>query len=818
MKNLLMKYYRVLSGIMAVGLLLAMLPSYHARTVEAAAIPASDEIVLNGLRERVLVRRDERGIPYIEAANEDDLYFAQGFVVASDRLWQMDLLRRTAAGNLSEVLGQITLESDKRHRVLGFGALADSLVNRLAAPVRAQLEAYCRGVNAYIDSCDVASLPPEFGYLQYRPTHWRPADSLLVGKLMGETLSTTWPLDITRAARADLPRDKRDAIAQASSPWEAPVAYNDGPENKGAGSSGRSRAVLHNAEAMGGILEELFAINRTMQEALSRVGLYAPELAASNNWVVSGKRTASGKPLLANDPHLAPSAPSIWYMAHLSAPGLRVAGVTFPGTPGIVLGHNQYIAWGATNLGADVQDLYIEQFDKENKNRYKANDGWHDAQIRKETLLVRKNLKDPATDPVSFDVTVTSHGPIVLERASVRYALRWVLLESDAAELTAFYAINRARNWKDFCAALKEFPGPSQNFVYADVEGHIGYYGAGKIPIRRKGDGSLPYDGSVDEGDWTGYVPFEKLPHVYDPPGGMIATANNRIVGTGYPFHLTSDWAPPYRARRIMDLLQAKQKLTPADFSAIQGDVYSISAADFAQRFIDVVTKDGGAGDDRDLQETLELLKKWDGRILADSRAALILSETRGAFRGRVLKAGLGAALAAQASGDIGSTFLDFLIREQPREWLPAEFKSYSELMRACEKEARESLTKRLGADSSQWTWGRLVIGRFQHPLAIPLLTGEKFTILPFPQAGSSGTFPTVNVGTGVSMRLIADVADWDDTHQGITLGESGNPASPHWTDQLKDWKAVTTPIFPFSKEAVVKAARQTVQLSPKPH
>jgi penicillin amidase len=429
---------------------------------------------------------------------------------------------------------------------------------------------------------------------------------------------------------------------------------------------------------------------------------------------------------------------------------------------------------------------------------------------------VRKVPNDPRTEIVVFDVTVTSHGPIVFERDSVRYALRWPALDSQASELAAFYAINRARNWKEFCTALQDFPGPAQNFLYADSAGHIGYYGAGKIPIRKTGNGSVPYDGAKDAGDWTGFIPFGGLPHVYDPPSGVVVTANNRIIGRDYPYHLSSDWAPPYRARRILDLLQAKPKLTVEDFRTIQSDTYSISGLAFAREFIRVTNRSAQATKDNNWTETIELLGGWDGYVNASSRAPAILAEIRAAFRRRVLSSVLGPGRAEQAS-DISNTLFDYLITQQPPEWLPKEFADYGELLRACEKDAREVLTKRLGPDRSQWTWGRISVARFSHPLAGVPNVGEKFIVPVFPVSGSGGNFPTVNVGSSVSMRLIADIGGWDNTQQGIALGQSGDPSSEHWLDQLNDWKSVATRVFPFTKRAVENATRQTIELAAQP-
>jgi penicillin amidase len=537
---------------------------------------------------------------------------------------------------------------------------------------------------------------------------------------------------------------------------------------------------------------------------------------ASNNWVVSGKRTASGKPLLANDPHLPASAPSIWYMTHLSAPGVRVAGVTAPGLPGIVIGHNASIAWGFTNVGPDVSDLYLEKFDKENPRRYMTPGGWREAAVRREEIKVRKGFTGTETETVPLDVTVTRHGPIVFEKDSLRYALRWTALDAGLQSIASFYALNRARNWKDFGNALSGYTGPMQNMVYADVDGHIGYYAAGKVPLRKSGDGSTPYDGTTTAGDWTGYIPFDQLPHLFDPPSGMIVTANQRIVGRSYPFLLTHNWAAPYRARRIYELLQAEQKLTAEDFRRIQGDIYSIGAALLAREVVRAARESAPAAEgDAKWLETVKLLEGWDGRMQADSRAALMATLIRTALRRRIFEAALGPELAKDYDWSNSNTFIDRILMERPRSWLPVEFKTYAELLRACEREARTMVEKRIGADEAKWTWGSFTQAVFPHPLARAPLIGLQFTIPPFPQDGTDSNNPTVNVGRYVSMRFIADPADWDKTQQGIALGESGNPSSPHWKDQLADWRAVTPRVFPFTAQATAAATREMLVLAP---
>src|SRR5688572_4971255 len=769
---------------------------------------------IKGLKERVTITRDERGIPYVDAKNDEDLYFAQGYATAADRLWQMDLFRRSARGELAEVLGagpnNVVLEQDKLHRTYGFAQAAEAEVAQASPKSLAVIEAYARGVNAYAASLDAKSLPPEFQLLQYNFRPWIPADSFIIAKIFFEALSDTWRLDIMRQALSSLPEEKRRALMPETSPIDVLVVGKDTKARSTSASLPQQGAPL-SSEALATLAHNQFVA----ASALDRIGFYADGLAASNNWVISGSRTVTGKPLLADDPHLRPSAPSIWHMVHLTSPGLRVAGITAPGVPGVIIGHNERIAWGFTNVGPDVQDLYIEKFDPENPKRYQTPQGWQDAVIRPEQIKVRKGVGSSEYDTVVHDVTVTRHGPIIFQADGKRYALRWTALDPTKNRPDLSYGLNRARNWKEFTQALQTFTAPTQNIVYADVDGHIGYHAAGVVPIRKSGDGSVPYDGSTDAGEWTSYIPVAKLPHLYDPPSGIIVTANQRIVGTDYPYFLTHSWAQPYRARRIFDLLNEKPKHSIEDFRRIQGDVYSIAGVLFAQQAVKLLRPKLTASDEK-LRARLDAFEKWDGQVNAESTVAPILSQMRQTFRAKILTGALGPNLVLRFQWSNFDTTLDRILKDQPAEWLPKEFASYADLMRLSYDEAIANLTKIIGPDETKWTWGEIAKARFPHPLSGVPFIGGQFAVAPFPQNGTGGLLgATVNVGASVSMRLIADPSDWDKTQQGIALGQSGVPKSPHWSDQLDDWRAVTPREFPFTAAAVAKAAKHTLMLEP---
>ena len=739
------------------------------------------------------VRRDGRGIPYIEAANDRDLYYLQGRETAKDRLWQMELLRRVARGQVSELFGKLTLEEDKRWRRFGFSQIAEQALPLLDSRLRLALEAYACGVNDVIDSMADEELPSEFKVLKIRPRHWMPTDTIVVGKILSDALSTTWQFDVAREGIAKLPESKQKDLLNKVTDWDVILFGSDRKDETKPGVRTLSQIEL---DSLTTVAANDAAVRKT---SLERVGLYAEDLAASNNWVISGKLTADGLPMLANDPHLAPQAPGIWHLVHLVSPGMRVAGVTFPGVPGVVLGHNSQIAWGATNVGPDVQDLYREEFN--DKGEYRSGDTWRPVIKRLEAIKVRPNPLSPDTEIVEYEVEETANGVLIPAADGNKYALRWTARDPRNQEFEAFFAVNRASDWTGFREALKSYGGAMQNFIYADVKGNIGWQPAGRVPIRKTGDGARIYSGANGEGDWVGTIPFDELPRLYNPKNGIIMTANQRIIGTDYKYQqLARDAAMPWRARRILERLTEKKSFTMDDFTSIQTDSFNIPVSMLAKEIV----RRGTAS-----PETLKVLTGWDGFMKKESQAALLANEIR-----NVIAAKIAADNKGVLPQILREKLLYWVVEKDAKEWLPAGYSSYDSLIAAADEEARAALTKRYGADSSKWVWGAAWVSRFTHPLAMNPLIGANWASPSVPIDGS-GQSP--NVGSNVSMRLIASPGNWDATRHVIPLGESGDPKSPHWKDQFEMWRTGAPAVFPFSKEAVQKAAVETTEYGPGP-
>ena len=753
----------------------------------------------------VEVLRDAHGVPHIRAQSLSDAFFAQGFVTAQDRLWQMDLSRRKAEGTLAEVFGDRTLSMDIESRTLGFPQVASAALADFSPEETQFLESYTHGVNAFIDS-HRDRLPWEFLVLRYQPKPWREVDSVAVALNLATTLSQSWETDLMREHIASkLPKDLLPDLFPDHSALDVPVAEVPAstPARSATGSANPSTSVADSPLGGWPVAENSLA--------QFNLGSQQPDTAGvgSNNWVVSGAHTASGKPLLANDPHLGHSIPSVWYMIHLKAPGINVSGVSLPGLPAVIIGHNEHITWGVTNTGPDVQDLYVESFNFRDPQKYLHNGQWVSAEVRNETIKIR-NQAD-----YHLNVVITRHGPIISHEGNRDLALQWTLLLPHALRFP-FLRIDRAGNWREFTAALRDFQVPMQNFVYADDVGNIGYYSAGLVPIRQHGNGSVPVPGSTDDYDWKSFIPFEDLPHAFNPPSGLIATANGRIVPDNYPYFISAKWDAPFRTARIFKLLRDGGKFTPTDMLRIQTDILSLEDVWLAKQLREAAGKHPPSNPDA--QFALSTVSAWNGEANADSVATLILEVTRRALLIRILKPKLGDDLSGY-HWPMSTTFLQTVVEQNLTRWLPpgdADFNST--LMESLDDGVRQIPSLVHSQDHAVWRWGDTIPLTFYHPLTVsgglPIL-GRWLNVGPFPQAGTGTTVKQTTPYVGPSMRMVVDWSDLDHSLQNITLGESGQVLSPYYRDQFPAWYGGTSFPMPFSDAAVQSGTVHKLTLEP---
>jgi penicillin amidase len=760
-----------------------------------ASLPVLDgAILVPGLSARVEVLRDARGVPHIRAQSVADALFAQGYVTAQDRLWQMDLNRRNAEGELSEIFGDRTLRLDIESRTLGLPRVAERALAEFSPDERRLLDSYTRGVNAFIES-HRDRLPLEFQMLRYEPQAWREIDSVAAALNLSTALSQSWESDLMREhIAAKLGKELFADVFPDHSALDVPVADVPG-------------SPQHRLKTAATDLSNEAYQDNLLSEAILPARMESPGGVGSNNWVVNGSHTKSGKPLLANDPHLAHSIPSVWYMIHLKAPGLDVTGVSLPALPLVIIGHNEHIAWGMTNTAPDVQDLYIESFNFRDPRKYLHNGQWVDADIRDESIKVRNQRN------YHFTVMVTRHGPVISHDSDRDLALQWTLLIPHTVRFP-FLRINQASNWQEFTAALRDFNVPMQNCVYADAEGNIGYYAAGLVPIRKQGNGSVPVPGSTDDYDWTGFIPFDDLPHSFNPPGGMIATANGRIVPDNYPYFITAKWEAPFRTARIFQLLRDGGPFHSSDMLRIQTDILSLEDAWLAKQLLAAAAKQPPFRPDD--QYVLDILKSWDGEARADSAPTLVLEVTRGALLARILKPKLGDNLSGYR-WPLSTMFLQNVLEQNLTRWLPPGDADFNmTLMNSLDEGIRRIPTLVHSQNQAAWRWGDTIPLTFHHPLSggLPLL-GRWLDVGPFPQAGTGTTVKQTTPRLGPSMRMVVDFSDLDQSMQNLTLGESGQVFSPYYRDQFSAW--YTGQSFPmlFSDAAVEKGAVHILVLDP---
>jgi penicillin amidase len=775
------------------------------RSVTKAALPVLDgDVHLAGLSAPVTVRRDAHGVPHIEAATQDDLFAAQGYVTAQDRLWQMDTYRRNANGELAEILGPSLVKHDVAQRVLQFRRTAQRLYATMPAEDRRRFDAYARGVNLFIDQ-HRDTLPPEFRLLHYKPKPWSGADCLSVGTMMIETLDSRWDVKLARERVAEkLHNAKLEADLYPVGSWrDHPPTGEKVDLSQPRPAQPRSKNDDDDDDDR---TETELMPHEDLQALRGALGITtcAGCTPGSNSWVIADDHTANRKPLLANDMHLSLTAPNIWYMADLFAPGYHATGVTLVGMPMVIAGHNEHVAWGFTALYGDVQDLYVEALD--GKGNYKDVDGsWKPLAVDPEVIHVRGRAD------VTVDVRSTAHGPLlnpIFTKEKRPIALKWSLDDSELHSIP-LYALNTASNWAEFSAALEQWCWPTQNVVYADDQGHIAYHAVGKIPIRSGGLTDVPASDGAHE--WQGYVPYADLPGAVDPPSGFLATANSRVTTDKSKFPLTLEWAEPYRAERIYKVFQGRDGLRPEDMLAVQNDVYSEADQELAHRLAYAVDHAGGK-DDRML-EAANLMRSWDGQLGTDSAAASLVTKARAVLRRMILEPKLGEETASYEWSE--SNFaLEEIVMHAEADWLPPGYRDWDAAL-------ADAVRKALGEDKTpgrvaRWTYGSWHVVDIQHPLAafMPML-GRVAGTGPQPLSGDTLTVKQVGRAFGPSQRFTMDWSDVDGSTENIVLGESGNPLSPYYRDQWQDYYAGRTFTLPFSAGAVAAQTRHTLRLLP---
>ena len=762
----------------------------------AAAAPPRSTLDVPGLQQPVGIYRDSYGIPHIYAGRPEDAYFALGYTHATDRLFQMELFRRRASGTLAEIFGRPMLEDDVFVRQIGIRRSAEAAWKspRLGGRVRHEIEAYCAGVNARLDEIKGLGWPEAFQSLGIAPAAWTPVDALAFPKYMSWDQSGT-DTDVWMGMLVD-----KMGLAAVNDlfPLDRPYELStvpDSPPGKPSASlplSGRSALSqgmdTHWRQLPRGVHQAATELHRRFVS-----GRFGSEFAlGSNNWVIDGKKSATGKPILANDPHLGFSLPSIWYTAHLVAPGLNVTGVTFAGFPYTIIGHNDRIAWGLTNMQADAVDYFIETTDSTRPGQYFYRNAWLPMSRVEEEVPVRSEK------PVHVMIESTVHGPLVTAHGA-RLALCWTGL-GPTFEVLAFARLNAARNLADFRAALRDLTVPALNVIYADVDGNIAIAPHGALPVRKRGIGRWPADGASGDYDWAGYIPDDQLPFALNPPQHYLASANGRPAPVGYPYYLGWMWDPSYRTRRIHELLRAHEHITVEQMEAFQTDAHDEAAETFVPVLIAAYDRKP-FGDDR-LRRAMDELRHWNFEATPESVAETIWTVWFELFRKAVWQDEFDAAGVEPWGGGWGYAgsnerqpeleVLEFLTRENPSS-------SWFDDVRTPEKETRDDilarsfvaavdkLSKERGVDMGGWKWGRSNILRL-HSITqqatldrggIPV-RGDEFTLNPGANGGE--------VTGGASWRMVADFSNLGRSVGVYPGGESEEPTSPHYDDQMNPW------------------------------
>ncbi|MBV9545802.1 MAG: penicillin acylase family protein [Chloroflexi bacterium] len=759
-------------------------------------LPALDgELRFKGLNAAVEVVRDRWGIPHISAPDVADAFFAQGVCHAQDRLWQMDLTRRTATGRLAEVFGAAALDVDRFYRRLGLNRAAQAEWDTADQQLKDVLRAYAAGVNAYLEGIvGSGKLPIEFVLARYTPEPWHPVDTLAFARLLAFSLSPNWESELIRSRMI---AKLGYAVASSLEPdvWQPETSAL--PRLADWGPAEMPEAGSLPPVALGG----------------------GP--GASNGWVVSGARSSTGKPLLANDPHLFPRLPSVFYEVHVMAGGeLNVAGASAPGAPGVLIGHNRHIAWGVTASMADVQDLYVERLDPGDSRRTEFAGHWEAGTLVREVIAV-KHRPQPWVEEVLIS---RRHGPLITPTPSLQdehrpLALRSMVLEAPSAA-AAVLEINRATDWDEFRQAASRWGTPVMNLLYADADGNVGYQMVGHVPIRARGEGLVPSPGWSGEYEWTARIGFDELPRAFNPPDGLWANANQNVAGGNRHF-FTREFIDPARYQRIRQVLESKQRHSAVDFGALQADEVSLPgrrvAAALARHLQPANRREAAA---------LEELRGWDGRVGADSAAAAIYE----VFRNELMRARYAAMLGDLMPAALGvgphpllgaATSHYFLQTSRVLEFVerlptdPAVYRAFQTSVRW--------LARRLGHNVHAWHWGRLHPLHLEHALSLRKPLGMLFDVQSFPWSGDLETVRAgghrpgqLEAGGPISAyRFIADCSDWDHSLSCIPGGQSGQRGSPHYADQVDAWRRVAYHPLSFTRPAIARNTRHKMRLLP---
>jgi penicillin G amidase len=785
------------------------------------------QLQVPGLSQPVAVYRDAYGVPHIYASSVNDLFMAQGYVHAQDRFYQMDFWRHQTAGRLSELYGSSTLAPDRFLRTLGWHRIAEQEYAAVDDHSRLVLDAYARGVNAYLAGRSAADLGLEYSLLGliglrgYVPEPWSPVSSLAWAKAMAWNLGGNMDEEIMRADLIAQIRLERTLEYLPLYPADRPIVVPDA-------------AVAH--LRLGQLQAQLADVSAVTGERFDGIG--------SNNWVVAGSRSDTGRAMLANDPHLAIQMPALWYQVGLHCQPLStdcpydVAGFSFAGAPGVIIGHNSRIAWGFTNAGPDVQDLFIERLNPNNPDQYEVDGQWVDMTIVHDTLRLRDGSSEPLV------IRATRHGPIITdvyglddftERTGIdggpyALSLRWTALDPGFT-YRAILGLNRAANFDDFRQALRDFVAPAQNIVYADVDGNIGYQLPGHIPIRRSGDGLLPVPGWNDEQAWTGFIPFDELPWAYNPPQGYIMTANNAIVGPDYPYLISLSWDSGYRAQRLVDLIEAQPVMSMAYMQQMQADNMNLGSQEVLPYLLALSFEDAR------LSAALDRLRTWDYQMEADSQPAALYISFFNALLAATFHDDLPEAYWPSGNARHWLALRGLLAQPDSPWWDIAGVtgtQTRDDILRQAWAEGYADLEARLGRNPERWTWGALHTATFTNE------TLGRSGIRPVEMLFNRGPFQTSG-GTSIvnansfhlaaddrapganpyavralpALRMLIDMGDFDGALAIHTTGQSGHAFHRHYIDMAEPWSRVEYHRMLWSRAEVESQARSLLTLTP---